>query len=184
MNDLSKFGLKSLTYHEGIPGHHWQLSIQQEAQGLPFYRSKMTFFGAYIEGWGLYAEQLMDEAGAYHDDPLGRLGYLRSATFRAARLVVDTGMHAKRWSREQAMEAMRSATGGPATTEIERYAVWPAQACCYMVGKQSLLRARTAAQQAMGARFDLKGFHDVVLKNGAMPLSVTERLVQAWSQAR
>lgn len=183
MNDLAKFGLPSLTYHEGVPGHHWQLSIQQEAESLPFYRSKLSFFGAYIEGWGCYAEQLMDESGAYNDNPINRLGYLRSAAFRAARLVVDTGMHAKRWSREQAMEAMRNATGSPQTTEIERYAVWPAQACCYMVGKQALLRARGAAQQAMGSRFDLKGFHDIVLKNGAMPLSVTAQLVQVWSQA-
>ncbi|MEZ5994143.1 MAG: DUF885 family protein [Hyphomonadaceae bacterium] len=183
MRDLAKFGLETLTYHEGIPGHHWQFALQQEAQDIPFIRSALMFFAAYAEGWALYSEQLMDEAGAYANNPINRLGYLQSATFRASRLVVDTGIHAKRWTREQAIQSMSEATGdalGPITTEIERYCVWPGQACSYMVGKQAILRARSAAQTALGDRFDLKGFHDTVVGNGATPLSVTELLVQRW----
>ena len=186
MREIPKFGLPTLTYHEGVPGHHWQLSIQQEAENIPFFRSALSFFGAYIEGWALYSEQLMDEAGAYSDNPINRLGYLQSAAFRASRLVVDTGMHSKRWTREQAIQSMSEATGdtlGSIESEVERYSVWPAQACCYMVGKQAILRARASAQAAMGERFDLKGFHDIVLTNGATPLSVTAQLVEAWSRA-
>ncbi|GAM97312.1 protein of unknown function DUF885 [alpha proteobacterium U9-1i] len=182
-----KFSLPTLSYHEGIPGHHWQGSIQQEAGELPFIRSALLGFGAYGEGWGLYSEQLADEMGVYADDPLGRLGYLQSATFRASRLVVDTGMHAKRWSREQAIQSMAEATGdqvSAVTTEIERYACWPGQACSYMVGKVAILRAREAARAAMGDRFDIKGFHDTVLTNGSVPLSVMESLVTQWSAAQ
>lgn len=184
--ELPKFTLPTLTYHEGIPGHHWQISIQQESQGLPFIRSALLGFNAYAEGWALYAEQLADEMGMYADNPLGRLGYLQSAAFRASRLVVDTGMHAKRWSREQAIESMIAATGNDRAstiTEIERYSVWPGQATAYMVGRQALNRMREAARTAMGDRFDIKGFHDTVLTSGSSPLSVTESLVQAWSGA-
>ncbi|WP_228126861.1 DUF885 domain-containing protein [Candidatus Viadribacter manganicus] len=186
MRELAKFGLPTLTYHEGIPGHHWQFALQQEAEGIPFIRSALMFFAAYSEGWALYTEQLMDEVGVYADNPINRLGYLQSATFRASRLVVDTGIHAKRWTREQAIQSMVEATGdalGPITTEIERYCVWPGQACSYMVGKQAILRARAAAQTALGNRFDLKGFHDTVVGNGATPLSVTESLVQRWTDS-
>lgn len=181
-----KFSLPTLSYHEGVPGHHWQGSIQQEAGELPFIRSALLGFGAYGEGWGLYAEQLADEMGFYADNPLGRLGYLQSMTFRASRLVVDTGMHAKRWSREQAIDSMMQATGdqrSSVTTEIERYCVWPGQACSYMVGKAAILRSREAARASMGERFDIKGFHDTVLTNGSVPLSVMESLVNAWSAA-
>jgi uncharacterized protein (DUF885 family) len=181
-----KFSLPTLSYHEGVPGHHWQGSIQQEAGELPFIRSALLGFGAYGEGWGLYAEQLADEMGVYANDPLGRLGYLQSATFRASRLVVDTGMHAKRWTREQAIQSMMEATGdqeSAVTTEIERYSSWPGQACSYMVGKVAILRAREAARTAMGERFDIKGFHDTVLTNGSVPLSVMESLVTQWSGA-
>jgi uncharacterized protein (DUF885 family) len=186
MRELTKFGLETLTYHEGLPGHHWQLAIQQEAHGIPFIRTAMGFFGAFIEGWALYSEQLMDEAGVYAQNPINRLGYLQSATFRASRLVVDTGMHSNRWTREQAIESMAEATGdtmGPIISEIERYSVWPGQACCYMVGKQAILRSRETARATMGDRFDLKGFHDTVIGNGSTPLSVTDQLVQAWAQA-
>ena len=106
-----KFTLPTLTYHEGIPGHHWQISIAQEAQGLPFIRSALMGFNAYQEGWGLYAEQLADEMGVYANDPFGRVGYLQSAAFRASRLVCDTGLHSKRWTREQAIDSMVAATG-------------------------------------------------------------------------
>jgi len=106
-----RFTLPTLTYHEGIPGHHWQIAIQQESEGLPFYRSALSFFGAFIEGWGLYAEQLADEMGMYANDQLARIGYLQSVAFRSSRLVVDTGMHAKGWTREQAIQSMMEATG-------------------------------------------------------------------------
>ncbi|MGE0595061.1 MAG: DUF885 family protein [Hyphomonadaceae bacterium] len=178
-----RFTLPTLTYHEGTPGHHWQISIQQESESIPFIRSALLGFNAYSEGWGLYAEQLADEIGMYADNPLGRLGYLQSAAFRASRLVVDTGMHSKRWSREQAIQSMVEATGdqeSSITTEIERYAVWPGQATGYMVGRQAISRMREEARTALGDRFDIKGFHDTVLTNGATPLSVTESLVQAW----
>ncbi len=184
--ELPKFTLPTLTYHEGIPGHHWQISIAQEAHGLPLIRSAILGFVAYQEGWGLYAEQLADEAGVYANNPLGRLGYLQSAAFRSSRLVVDTGIHAKRWTREQAIQSMMEATGDTESTivtEIERYCVSPGQACGYMVGKQALLRMREEARTAMGARFDIKGFHETVLTNGAMPLSVTAQMVQQWSGA-
>ncbi|MBL8536092.1 MAG: DUF885 family protein [Hyphomonadaceae bacterium] len=178
-----KFTLPTLTYHEGVPGHHWQISIQQEAGELPFIRSALLGFNAYAEGWGLYAEQLADEMGMYANDPFGKVGYLQSAAFRASRLVVDTGIHAKRWTREQAIQSMVEATGDQESnivTEIERYCVWPGQACGYMVGRQALLRMREAARTALGANFDIKGFHDAVLTNGSTPLSVTENLVQQW----
>ena len=179
-----KFTLPTLTYHEGIPGHHWQISIQQEAGSLPFIRSALLGFNAYAEGWGLYAEQLADEMGMYANDPFGRIGYLQSAAFRASRLVVDTGIHSKRWTREQAIASMVAATGDQESnivTEIERYCVWPGQACGYMVGRQALNRMRDAARTTLGDRFDLKGFHDAVLTNGSTPLSVTESLVQQWA---
>jgi uncharacterized protein (DUF885 family) len=178
-----KFSLPTLTYHEGIPGHHWQIAIQQESGAIPFIRSALLGFTAYAEGWALYAEQLADEMGLYANDPLGRLGYLQSAAFRASRLVVDTGLHAKRWTREQAIASMVAATGDQESnivTEIERYCVWPGQACAYMIGRQALKRMRESARSTLGARFDLKGFHDVVLTNGSTPLSVTEQLVQQW----
>jgi uncharacterized protein (DUF885 family) len=179
-----RFSLPTLNYHEGVPGHHWQISIQQESGAIPFIRSALLGFSAFNEGWGLYAEQLADELGAYAADPLGRLGYLQSATFRASRLVVDTGMHHKRWSREQAIQSMMEATGDletSVTTEIERYSVWPGQACSYMVGKQVLLRLREEARATVGARFDLKAFHDTLLANGSVPLSVVERVARDWA---
>lgn len=184
--ELPKFTLPTLTYHEGVPGHHWQISIAQESHGLPLIRSAILGFNAYQEGWGLYAEQLADEVGVYATNPLGRLGYLQSAAFRASRLVVDTGIHAKRWTREQAVQSMMAATGdieSTIVTEIERYCVSPGQACGYMVGRQALLRMREEARTTMGDRFDIKGFHDTVLTNGAMPLSVTEQMVRQWSGA-
>jgi uncharacterized protein (DUF885 family) len=185
-SEWPKYTLPTLTYHEAVPGHHWQISIQQEAQGLPFIRTAMLGFNAYAEGWALYAELLADEMGVYTDNRLGRLGYLQSAAFRASRLVVDTGLHHLRWTREQAIESMLAATGDQRSsieTEIERYCVWPAQATGYMVGRQEILRFRREAQAAMGDSFNLAGFHDTVLVNGSTPLSVAERLVQAWAAA-
>jgi uncharacterized protein (DUF885 family) len=182
-----KFSLPTLSYHEGVPGHHWQVSIQQESGSIPFIRSALLGFSAFSEGWGLYAEQLADELGVYAENPLGRLGYLQSMTFRASRLVVDTGMHAKRWTREQAIQSMMEATGdqeSSVATEIERYSVWPGQACSYMVGRQAINRMRETAQNTLGARFDLKGFHDTMLGNGAVPLSVLDAIMNEWSAHR
>ena len=177
-----KWSLPTLTYHEGIPGHHMQLAIQMEAD-LPMIR-RAGVYSAYAEGWGLYAEQLAAELGVYENDPLGEIGYLQSALFRSARLVVDTGLHAKRWSREKAIETMTSIDGSltsAATTEIERYCVWPGQACSYMVGRQTWLRLRREAQSKMGARFDIRGFHDTGLTSAAVPLTVLERIIGDWA---
>ena len=186
-SEWPKYSLPTLTYHEGIPGHHWQISIAQEAGSLPFIRSALLNFSGYAEGWGLYAEQLADEMGVYANNAFGKLGYLQSAAFRASRLVCDTGLHTKRWTREQAIQSMAQATGRPVTavtTEVERYCVWPGQACAYMVGRQALNRMRDHARQTLGSNFDLKGFHDTVLTNGATPLSVTESLVNEWVASR
>jgi uncharacterized protein (DUF885 family) len=187
LHEVPKFTLPTLTYHEGIPGHHWQISIQQESGSLPFIRSAILGFNAYAEGWGLYAEQLADEMGMYANDPFGKIGYLQSAAFRASRLVCDTGIHAMRWTREQAIDSMVEATGderSSVTTEIERYCVWPGQACGYMVGRQAINRMRDHARQALGERFDIRGFHDAILINGSTPLSVAEALVNEWVASR
>ena len=167
--------LPTLTYHEGIPGHHLQGSLAIEA-GLPLIR-KIQFFSGYGEGWALYCEQLAVEMGAYDDDPLGHVGQLHDSVFRAVRLVVDTGLHSQGWSREQAIRYYTGAIGDPeasATTEVERYCVWPGQACSYMLGKIVWLRQRARAKQALGPRFDIRKFHDAGLLSGAMPLSVLD----------
>jgi uncharacterized protein (DUF885 family) len=185
VKEVAKFGMRTLAYHEAIPGHHFQISVAQELEGVPQFRT-FGLFTAYTEGWALYAEQLAAEHG-YLDDPYDRLGHLQAALFRATRLVVDTGMHAKRWSREQAIDYMRSTTGMTETdvvAEVERYIVWPGQACAYMVGKLKILELRGRAQAGLGARYDEKAFHDVVLKNGAVPLAILERLVDAWIAER
>ncbi len=176
--------LKTLTYHEAIPGHHLQRSVQQEAD-LPMLR-KIAGFPAFSEGWALYAEQVALEMGEYRDDPLGELGQIQASLFRAARLVVDTGLHAMRWSRDQAIDTMTSIDGSPrsaATTEIERYCIRPGQACAYMIGKLTWLRLRAKAQAALGPGFDIRKFHDAVLLGGAMPLTVVEGVVDRWIAA-
>ena len=176
-----RFGVKSLAYHETIPGHHLQTSIAQEIQNLPDLRRAMQF-NAYTEGWGLYAERLMWELGAYADDPQGDLGRLRMEALRAARLVVDTGIHAKRWSFDQAAAYLADAAGyqqNYAQREITRYSVWPGQATSYYLGFLKILALRQKAADALGARFDLKAFHRVVLENGSVPLSILESLVDS-----
>ena len=173
--EVPSWTLPTLTFHEGIPGHHLQLSIQQEAN-IPLIR-KLSFFSAYIEGWALYSEQLAVEMGMYDHDPFGHIGQLHDAMLRAVRLVVDTGLHAMKWSREKAIryysETLGDSVAG-ATTEVERYCVWPGQACSYMLGKLEILKQRARAEAALGARFDLRKFHDAVLLNGAVPLSVLD----------
>lgn len=166
--------LPTLTYHEALPGHHMQISIQQEAQDLPDLR-KISGFTAYIEGWALYSEQLAEEMGMYKSDPYGRIGYLHDAIFRAVRLVVDTGMHNLGWTRAQAIAYMVDKTGDreeDVKTEIDRYCVWPGQALGYMVGRQHWLSLRERSQKKLGTRFDIKRFHDVGLLCAAVPLDV------------
>jgi uncharacterized protein (DUF885 family) len=183
--EVPSWTLPTLTYHESIPGHHLQLSIQQEA-ALPLIR-KVSFFSAYIEGWALYAEQLADEMGMYDNDPFGRIGYLHDAMFRGVRLVVDTGIHSMRWSREQAIKYFTDVLGDPvasATTEVERYCVWPGQACAYMLGKLTILRLREKAKTALGPKFDIHQFHDAILLCGAVPLTVLETVVDNYIKAK
>ena len=176
--NVPSWTLPTLTYHEAVPGHHVQGSIANEAQGLPMLR-KLSYFNAYIEGWALYAEQLAGEMGMYDTDPWGRIGYLHDALFRGVRLVVDTGMHAMGWSREQAIAYMVDVCGDTedgARSEIERYCAWPGQALGYMVGKLTWLKVRDAVKAKQGAGFDIRAFHDAGLLCGAVPLSVLENV--------
>ncbi|HYG29325.1 MAG TPA: DUF885 family protein [Allosphingosinicella sp.] len=170
----SRVSLPSLTYHETIPGHVWQ---GEYTFRLPLIRSLMgDGFSAYSEGWGLYAEQLAGELGVYETEPAGRLGFLSSMAFRSARLVVDTGLHAKRWSRERALAWFSEATGDPdVSSEVDRYSVWPGQACAYKVGHSEIVRQRARAQAALGSRYDLKSFDDLVVGGGPRPLTVLAR---------
>ncbi|HYD27928.1 DUF885 domain-containing protein [Brevundimonas sp.] len=185
-SEWPKWTLPTLTYHEAIPGHHFQIAIQQESEAAPKLMN-LVFFSSYVEGWGLYAEQLADELGAYESDPLGQVGYLQSLMFRAARLVVDTGIHSKRWSREQGIRYMVETLGdqeSASTSEVERYCGWPGQACAYKVGHNEWVRLRGKARAALGDRFDLRDFHDVALAGGGVPLTVLERVVDGWTAAR
>jgi uncharacterized protein (DUF885 family) len=182
LNELPQWQMKTLAYHEGIPGHHFQISVALGLKDLPLIRQQ-PIYAAYGEGWALYAEQLAAEIGMYKDDPWGDLGRLQAELLRAARLVVDTGLHAKGWSREQAIDYMVSTTGNAAsdvTTEVERYMAAPGQACAYKVGQLKILALREKARAALGARFDLKDFHAVVLENGGVPLTLLEQLVDEW----
>ena len=184
VGDWPKYGLPALTYHEGVPGHHLQISIAQTSGSIPTLR-KIGFYSAYSEGWALYAEQLADELGGYAT-PLERAGYLQSFLFRAARLVVDTGIHTRRWTREQATRYLVDTTGFAAPRaqrEVERYCTQPGQACSYKVGHMAWTRARASAQAALGERFDLKWFHDV-LKSGAMPLTILDEVIAERTKAR
>ncbi|MEP6679494.1 MAG: DUF885 domain-containing protein, partial [Betaproteobacteria bacterium] len=177
----ARFGMRTLAYHEAVPGHHLQISIAQEIPGLPMFRNVIPFT-AYSEGWALYAEQLAWEAG-FEKDPLDNLGRLQAEMFRSVRLVVDTGLHAKRWTREAAIDYLIANTGMPETdavVEVERYLVNPGQALAYKVGMLKILELRERARAALGDRFDLRDFHDAVLGNGAMPLAVLERVVDDY----
>ncbi len=181
--DRPKFGLATLTHHEAVPGHHLQVGVALESTAIPLIRRR-GFFSGYSEGWALYAEQLADEMGMFEGDPLGQVGYLQSLLFRATRLVVDSGMHAKRWSRERATDYLIATTGiarGRSQGEIDRYTVWPGQACSYKIGHTVWTRLRDEARKQPG--FDLKAFH-AVLSQGAMPLAVLEQVVRRrWSIA-
>lgn len=176
-----KYGMRALTYHEAVPGHHYQIALQMEQKDLPMFR-QFNHYGAYVEGWALYAERVGWELGFMktNDD---KIGALQSELFRAVRLVVDTGIHAKKWTREQAIDYMASNTGmamSDVVTEIERYIVWPGQATGYKVGQLTMLRLRDKARSALGDRFDIKAFHDLVLKGGALPLTILEERVDEF----
>ncbi len=178
--DRPKFGLATLSYHEAVPGHHLQVMLSLESQDIPLIRRRGGFSG-YSEGWALYTEQLADEMGMYDGDPLGQVGYLQSLLFRATRLVVDSGMHAKRWSREKATDYFIATTGiarGRSQGEIDRYTVWPGQACSYKIGHTVWVELRDEAKAKAGAKWDPRQFHGV-LRKGAMPLDVLKRVVRA-----
>jgi uncharacterized protein (DUF885 family) len=177
-----KYGMMTLAYHEGIPGHHFQIAIQQEQDDLPFFR-RLIPFTAFSEGWALYAERLAYEMGMYEGKPYSNIGRLQAELFRAVRLVVDTGIHAKRWSRERAIDYMLKNTGmaeSDVVSEIERYFVMPGQATSYKMGMRHILMLRDRAQQELGDEFDIRDFHRVILTNGAVPLTIMEQLVDEY----
>lgn len=180
----TKFGMRTLAYHEAVPGHHFQIAIAQELEGLPTFRSVVPFT-SFVEGWALYAERLAWELG-YQTDPLDNLGRLSAEKFRAVRLVVDTGIHHKRWTRERAIAYMSENTDmadSEVVSEIERYIADPGQALAYKVGMLKILELREKAKSALGANFDLREFHDVVLAHGPLPLMILEELVDEYIQS-
>jgi len=185
-HEWPKWMLPSTLYHEGMPGHHMQNAIAQETVGLPRYRSSM-FFSGYGEGWALYAEQLADEMGVYENDPLGRVGYLKDQLFRAGRLVIDTGMHAKKWTREKAVSYMVDLIGDSEsgiTREVDRYCTWPGQACSYKIGHAVWTKLRNDAKTALGDKFDIKEFHHIGLASGSMPLDVLSRVMSDYVKSK
>ena len=178
-----KYQLATLTSHEAIPGHAWQGAyLAENSADIPLIASLLGF-NAFVEGWALYSEQLVDEAGLYDDDPLSRLGYLQGQQFRACRLVADTGLHSKRWSREKTVKFLMDETGrgqGAMTSETDRYCVAPGQACGYKTGHNEILRLRASAQQKLGDRFDLAGFDDAIVRTGGVPLSLLGGVIDDW----
>ena len=173
---MTKFALRSLVYHEGVPGHHFQIALTVENKDLPRFRQIGAFgnISALVEGWGLYAERLASESGWYDGDPEGQLGQLYDALWRARRLVVDTGLHAKHWTRKQAIDY------GIEASEVERYVVFPGQACSYMIGQLKIVELREKAHKALGDKFSLREYHNVVLDTGTVPLEILERQVDAY----
>ncbi|MFC3786960.1 DUF885 domain-containing protein [Sphingopyxis italica] len=185
LRDMSKTELEALAYHEGIPGHHLQRAVQTELTGLPPFR-RFGGFTAYTEGWGLYTEELAKDMGFY-TDPYSDFGRLGMELWRACRLVVDTGIHDKRWSREQAIQYLKDNTPNPdgdIEKAIERYIVYPGQATAYLIGKLKIMELRGRAQTALGDKFDFRTFHDVVLESGPVPLDILERRVDTWIAAQ
>lgn len=182
MAEMTRIDVPTQDFHEAVPGHHFQVALAQELTDAPLL-TRLIAFNAYGEGWGLYAEELADELGFHEGDPVGRIGYLRWQLWRAARLVVDTGLHSKNWTRQQAIDYLIQTTGdapGVIVTEVDRYIVWPGQACGYELGRREIARLREMARNQLGPDFDLRGFHDAVLLHGEVPLSVLDTLVQDW----
>ena len=181
-----KWTLPTLTYHEAVPGHHHQIALALEATGIPMLR-RVLGFSAYSEGWGLYSEQLADEAGVYENDPWGGSAISSPSCSAPPGCVVDTGLHHMRWSRERAIRYMVDTLGdqeSSVTTEVERYCVWPGQATSYKVGQTRWSALREQARTALGPRFDIRGFHDTALAAGSMPLAVLERVIEEWVASR
>jgi uncharacterized protein (DUF885 family) len=186
-SELPRWTLPTLVHHESAPGHHFQLALVLEMPALPLIRKASGGFSANTEGWALYAEQLCDEIGLYDEDPLGRLGVLQAATFRAARCVVDTGLHAQGWSRERAIDYLVETTGdnrNSMTTEVERYCTWPGQASSYKVGQTLWLKIRAQARERLGKKFDIRAFHDAGLTAAPMPMSVLEQVMDEWVRSQ
>lgn len=184
VGEIPRFSMRTLAYHEAIPGHHFQIAIQQELTGVPTFR-KLLPFTAYAEGWALYSERFAAETG-FQPTPLDDLGRLQAEMFRAVRLVVDSGLHHKRWTREQAIDYMVEKTGMPQTdvvAEIERYIVMPGQALAYKVGMNTIVELREEAKRELGDRFDIKGFHDTVLTGGSLPMMLLQQRVRDWIAA-
>ena len=184
MNAMPKFGLEDVAYHEGVPGHHLQISIAQERTGLPKFRTQYIYT-AYVEGWGLYSEALSKEMG-FFTDPYSDFGRLGGEMWRAIRLVVDTGIHSKGWTEQQAIDyflANSPLPEGAVRSEVRRYIVNAGQATSYKIGMMTIQQLRDEARQALGAKFDYRAFHDVVLGGGSMPLPVLEARVHRWVAA-
>ena len=182
MMSMPTYQMEALAYHEGIPGHHMQLAIAQELEGVPQFQ-KFVSFTAYTEGWGLYTEELAKDMGFYQD-PYSDFGRLAMELWRACRLVVDTGVHAKRWSREKAIQYLMDNTPNPdedARKAIERYIAMPGQATAYMIGKLKIMALRQQLSDALGDKFDIKGFHDEILKDGPVPMSLLEEKLNKWA---
>ncbi|MBB1270342.1 DUF885 family protein [Shewanella sp. SR44-3] len=182
MTSIAKYGLKTLTYHEAVPGHHFQIALNMQQTDIGLMRQNASF-NAFIEGWALYAEQVAFEMGMYENDPWGNLGRLKAEVYRAARLVVDTGLHHKKWNREQAISYFAAATGSTeanVASAIDRYIAWPGQALGYKLGMLKIVELREQAKAALGDKFDIRQFHDLILLPGARPMSVVEADVQEW----
>jgi uncharacterized protein (DUF885 family) len=177
-----KYPIEAIVIHETVPGHHLQTALMREIEGLPEFRRAFstTAFG---EGWALYAESLGSELGTVYREPATRFGRLTTEQFRAVRLVVDTGMHALGWSRERAQEYFRRHVPGQSIAEIDRYIAWPGQALAYKIGELEIRKLRTRAEQELGPRFDIREFHDVVLRNGRLPLEMLEEQVARYIRA-
>jgi uncharacterized protein (DUF885 family) len=186
IDNWPKYTLASLSMHEALPGHAWQGAYLAERPGEIHTIASLMNFGAFTEGWALYAEQLADETGLYDDDPMGRLGYLQALRFRAARLVVDTGLNDLRWTREKAIEVLAGATGrstNAARSEVDRYCASPGQACAYKTGHNEIVRLREKARAALGPKFDLRDFDDAIVTTGGTPLSVLEGVIDRYVMA-
>ena len=177
----SRPGMKTLAYHEAIPGHHFQIALEQELPDVRLFKALFSFTG-YTEGWALYAEKLAKEYGFYNDT-YSLIEYLRSELLRAARLVVDTGIHSMNWTRDRAYRYMLNNVGWSSYKQIDRYIVWPGQACAYKIGELKILELRERAKTALGDKFDIKKFHSVVLKHGSVPLDILEQLVDEYIES-